>query len=67
MVISPRPTQFDILVFYVIDIDDCINNPCQNGGTCEDAVAGYSCTCPAGFQGENCATSMQFICDILGI
>ena len=54
-------------MFYVIDIDECENNPCQNGGTCEDALAGYACTCRVGFTGENCAESKTLIYDILGI
>ena len=51
-------------MFYVIDIDECESNPCQNGGTCVDAVGGYSCTCIAGFKGDDCETGMQLIDDI---
>ncbi|XP_078660964.1 uncharacterized protein LOC144905260 [Branchiostoma floridae x Branchiostoma belcheri] len=42
-----------------IDIDDCSSNPCQNGGVCSDGVNSYTCSCPAGFGGDNCQTGGQ--------
>ena len=36
------------------DIDDCADQPCQNGGNCTDAVNDYSCNCAAGYSGKNC-------------
>ena len=39
----------------VTDIDNCgTSSPCQNGGTCEDQVAGYTCLCADGYEGDNC-------------
>ena len=35
-------------------MDNCANNPCANGGTCTNAVDGYSCECAAGYTGTNC-------------
>ena len=35
-------------------IDDCASNPCVNGGTCEDLVNDYACTCATGFSGKSC-------------
>ena len=40
-----------------IDIDECGPTPCQNGGTCTDAINSYSCACVAGYNGDNCETS----------
>lgn len=36
------------------EIDECEDHPCQNGATCWDHVAAYSCQCVAGFQGLDC-------------
>lgn len=37
-----------------VNIDECESEPCQNGGSCEDKINGYTCTCSAGFLGESC-------------
>ena len=39
-----------------IDIDDCADEPCQNGGTCVDQVNGFVCMCEDGFEGDVCQT-----------
>jgi len=31
------------------EVDECLPGPCENNGTCEDEVNGYSCTCEAEF------------------
>lgn len=42
------------------DINECQVNPCQNGGTCENALGNYTCYCPVGekdgifYGGWNC-------------
>lgn len=40
--------------FYVADIDDCGSTPCRNGGTCEDGIDHYYCTCAIGYNGDSC-------------
>ena len=40
----------------VSDIDDCAGSPCDNGATCVDEVAGYSCNCVTGYTGTTCQT-----------
>ena len=40
----------------VTDINECISNPCQNGGKCTDGVNSYTCKCKPGYQGDNCET-----------
>ena len=44
----------------ISDIDDCANNPCQNGATCRDQVNNYTCTCADGYTGTNCNSSMLY-------
>ena len=37
------------------NVNDCLNNPCQNGGTCEDGLNKYTCNCKPGTFGRNCS------------
>ena len=39
-----------------VDRNECLDNPCHNGGTCinRETVERYSCLCPSGFSGDNC-------------
>lgn len=39
------------------DIDDCMGQPCRNGGTCIDEVDSFRCFCPSGWEGELCDIS----------
>ena len=41
---------------FILDINECVSNPCQNGGTCTDQVNQYACTCVPGYEGTNCQT-----------
>ena len=34
--------------------NECSSNPCQNGGTCINGCAGYTCYCRHPFSGTNC-------------
>ena len=48
------------------DIDDCANQPCQNGGNCTDAVNDYTCNCAAGYSGKKCSVGEdKFHCLII--
>lgn len=33
--------------------------PCQSGGTCEDLILSFSCTCPPGYTGTTCQTDLD--------
>ena len=32
----------------------CNPNPCLNGGSCDEADSGFTCTCESGFTGDIC-------------
>ena len=40
-------------------MDDCADNPCQNGGNCTDGVNDYNCTCAAGYAERNCSIGIN--------
>ncbi|KAG8452120.1 hypothetical protein GDO86_004060 [Hymenochirus boettgeri] len=39
--------------------DQCLSNPCVNGGTCFDHYQSYVCNCPLGFEGRYCETDLK--------
>ena len=40
------------------DTDECVSQPCFNGGTCTDKLNGFTCNCPAGFIGRQCEANI---------
>ncbi|KAI9558984.1 hypothetical protein GHT06_015773 [Daphnia sinensis] len=42
-----------------IDRDECLTNPCLNGGLCINREPFYLCDCPDGYLGENCEFHQQ--------
>ena len=45
-----------LCVIFVLDVNDCMPNPCENGGNCTDGVNEYLCTCITGYTGTDCET-----------
>ncbi|XP_045916959.1 cubilin [Micropterus dolomieu] len=41
------------------NINVCLSNPCQNGGTCTYGINGFMCTCTAHWTGQLCQTPQQ--------
>ncbi|KAK3587075.1 hypothetical protein CHS0354_014947 [Potamilus streckersoni] len=37
-----------------LDIDECLNNPCQQSASCHNIAGNYSCNCPSRYTGQNC-------------
>ena len=31
------------------DVNECLNTPCQNGGTCTNTDGSFTCACPTGY------------------
>ena len=45
----------------VNDVDECLSNPCQNGGTCIEGLFMYHCRCPVTYGGQNCEGLLVFL------
>jgi hypothetical protein len=45
---------FHMFICFILDIDECVPEPCQNNGTCTDQINAYECQCIPGFNGTNC-------------
>ena len=43
---------------YFVDINECLSNPCQNEGSCEDQINKYICRCPSTWEGSSCEKGM---------
>ncbi len=43
------------------DINECLSNPCNNGGTCENLIGRYICHCADGYSGK-CTTIHRTTC-----
>ncbi|NXL56514.1 CRUM1 protein, partial [Chordeiles acutipennis] len=41
------------------EIDECDEEPCQNGALCHDHVGFYTCTCAPGYQGIQCEVDIN--------
>ena len=44
-------------MIFCSDHDDCMPDPCQNGGACTDDINDYTCNCTQGWEGKNCTIS----------
>lgn len=40
------------------NVDDCVDNACENNATCKDGAANYTCLCSDGFKGALCEIAM---------
>lgn len=48
-------------VYYILDVEECFQAPCLNGGTCHELMGSYSCTCPPGFTGLTCDKGKPYL------
>mgnify|MGYP001800118036 CR=1 FL=1 len=42
-----------------VNINDCYNDTCLNGGECMDGVNNYTCICSAGWSGRHCSVDIN--------
>ena len=42
------------LCLVLVELDECLSNPCQNKATCVDMFDAFKCYCLAGFEGVFC-------------
>uniref|UniRef100_A0A8C9TKS1 EGF-like domain-containing protein n=1 Tax=Scleropages formosus TaxID=113540 RepID=A0A8C9TKS1_SCLFO len=41
------------------DVDECMTNPCSNGGQCKNTYGSYKCSCSRGFGGRLCELKVE--------
>lgn len=41
-------------LFYILDVDECSMEPCENNATCHNNNGSYVCECLGGYQGNHC-------------
>lgn len=52
--------------FFLIDVDECVSQPCQNNGSCIDLINGYQCNCTNMFNGMTCTDGkLEFFFNIM--
>ena len=43
------------------DVDHCVGNPCDNGGTCVGGSGSFTCNCTENYEGSTCQLSRKNI------
>lgn len=41
------------------DVNECIKNPCANGGQCQNTYGSFKCNCSLGFRGNVCELQVE--------
>ena len=49
----------DMIHHLLSDINECDDNPCENGGTCHDTVGSFICLCAAGYDRDTCQNGKE--------
>ena len=42
-----------------INVDDYIDDPCLNSGSCVDVISSYTCVCSPGYASEDCSVALN--------
>ena len=49
-----------VLLVNIVETNiDCVSHACDNGSTCIDGIADYSCTCTNGYEGDYCEINVD--------
>lgn len=51
------------MIYLFPDVNECDNNPCQNGGQCTNSEGSFTCSCTDGWEGPVCVQGNLNICD----
>lgn len=58
-VLNSRKSAIVDILHYLVDVNECQQNPCKNGGVCNNVIGSFVCTCPVGFGGTDCSQGYQ--------
>ena len=47
-------------IIFLVDIDECSNNPCDTNAACKNNDGSYECTCNDGWTGDGDTCSGMF-------
>ena len=57
-----------MIYFFLLDLDECTQDPCDPLATCTNFIAGYSCVCRSGYTGNgSVCNGRSIIIIIVGI
>ena len=47
---------YRIISYVHLDIDECVDHPCDKNATCSNSIGSFNCACNKGFEGDgiNC-------------
>ena len=47
---------YRIISYFQLDLDECLDHPCDKNATCSNTIGSFNCTCNKGFEGDgkNC-------------
>ena len=51
------------ILLNILDINECISNPCNTNARCENCIGSYTCECKEGFSGDGTSCTGNFIID----
>ena len=52
------------IICNVSDVNECLSIVCQFGGTCNNLLNDYTCSCSPGYTGRNCETGLLIVFEL---